>query len=263
MSLSAPSPSASSAPLLAARGLVKFYGKTQVLHDVSIDVAPGEAHVVIGPNGAGKTTLFKAVSGEFPVDGGEIRFDDGNVTKLAGWQRVRRGVGRSFQVARIFGEMTTAENLIVAVEARERRARGGIALTFRISPRQGTLAEVRRLLDGLGLGPRADDPAKLLSHGDKKRLELAMSLALRPKLIMLDEPTAGMSPGDRTAAAELIDETRRAHGLAFLLTEHDMGVVFGLAQRLTVLHHGRVIASGEPATVRDEPTVKEVYLGHG
>ncbi|MEN2976633.1 ABC transporter ATP-binding protein (plasmid) [Tistrella bauzanensis] len=250
-------------PILSARGLVKFYGKTQVLHDVSIDVAEGEAHVVIGPNGAGKTTLFKAVSGEFPVDGGEIRLGADIVTRLAGWQRVRRGIGRSFQVARIFGEMTTIENLIVAVEARERRARGGFALTLRVNPRASTMTEARHLLDGLSLGDQADRPAKLLSHGDKKRLELAMSLALRPRLIMLDEPTAGMSPGDRSNAAALIADTQRAHGLAFLLTEHDMGVVFGLAQRLTVLHHGAVIATGAPADVRDDPIVKEVYLGHG
>ena len=250
-----------SADILQANGLYKSYGPVKVLRDVSIALRPGEAHVVIGPNGAGKTTLFKCLSGESKVDAGTIMLKDEDVTKQPGWRRVHRGVGRSFQVAKIFSDMTAYENLIVAVEMRERQsgARGGY---FSIAPRDHVLREVDELIAELDLRDAATAPALILSHGDKKRLELAMSLALRPTLLMLDEPTAGMSPVDRTAAVAMIGRVRDRYGLTLLLTEHDMEVVFGLATRLTVLHHGKIIASGEPAEVRANPHVREVYLGH-
>jgi branched-chain amino acid transport system ATP-binding protein len=251
-----------SGEILRATGIYKSYGPVKVLKDVSIGLTTGEAHVVIGPNGAGKTTLFKCLSGESMVDAGEIRLKDETVTRLPGWRRVHRGVGRSFQVAKIFADMTAHENLVVAVETRERLSKGRLSGLFRVAPDDATRREVDGLIAALGLGDAADAPARILSHGDKKRLELAMSLALKPSLLMLDEPTAGMSPGDRAEAVRMIARVRKDYGLTLLLTEHDMEVVFGLATRLTVLHHGEIIASGEPTAVRADARVREVYLGH-
>ena len=247
---------------LSAEGVYKSYGPVKVLKDVTMSLSKGEAHVVIGPNGAGKTTLFKCLSGESRIDSGRISLDGADVTRVPGWRRVHRGVGRSFQVAKIFGDMTAYENLIVAVEMRERISTGRWTGMFRIAPADAVRREVDQLVEDLGLGGTLGEPAKILSHGDKKRLELAMSLALRPKLLMLDEPTAGMSPADRAEAVAMIARVRQDYGLTLLLTEHDMEVVFGLATRLTVLHHGEIIASGEPAAVRADARVREVYLGH-
>jgi branched-chain amino acid transport system ATP-binding protein len=248
--------------ILMASGLYKSYGPVEVLKDVSLTLQKGEAHVVIGPNGAGKTTLFKCLSGESKVSSGTIRLDGDEVTAVPGWRRVHRGVGRSFQVARIFGDMTAYENLIVAVEMRERIRQGRFAGMFSIAPKEGVRAEVDGLIEDLGLGGAISRPANILSHGDRKRLELAMSLALRPSILMLDEPTAGMSPADRAEAVAMIARVREDYALTLLLTEHDMEVVFGLASRLTVLHHGEIIASGAPADVRADARVREVYLGH-
>ena len=183
------------------------------------------------------------------------------MTALEGWQRVKSGIGRSFQVARIFGGMSAFENLIIAIETRERN-KNGLRFSLRhLAPRKAVLEEAERLIGELGLEHTSDDAAENLSHGDKKRLELAMSLALKPKLLMLDEPTAGMSPSDRAEAVRLISQVRDTYGLTLLLTEHDMEVVFGLATRLTVLHQGVIIASGQPEEVRADSRVREVYLG--
>ena len=250
------------APLMIAKGLYKGYGRVKVLQNVDMSIARGEAHVVIGPNGAGKTTLFRCLSGESKVDDGTIMLDGIDVTTMPGWKRVHRGIGRSFQVAKIFPDMTAFENLIVAIEMRERNSDGSMTGLFRIAPSADVRMEADQMIHSLGLGGAVDSPTSILSHGDKKRLELAMSLALRPLLLMLDEPTAGMSPADRTEAVAMIARVREEHGLTLLLTEHDMEVVFGLATRLTVLHHGEIIASGEPSEVRSDARVREVYLGH-
>lgn len=248
--------------LMEAKGIHKSYGRVRVLEDVDFDLEEGEAHVVIGPNGAGKTTLFRCLSGESRINGGTITLGGRDITALDGWQRVKLGIGRSFQVARIFPDMSAFENLIVAIETRERVDKGLKSTFGLVAPRREVREEAERLVVELGLEGRLDEPASTLSHGDKKRLELAMSLALKPKLLMLDEPTAGMSPSDRAEAVRLISQVRERYRLTLLLTEHDMEVVFGLATRLTVLHHGAIIASGEPHAVRAEPRVREVYLGH-
>jgi branched-chain amino acid transport system ATP-binding protein len=233
--------------LLAASGLFKSYGRIPVLKDVSLTIAPHETHVVIGPNGAGKTTLFKVLTGEVAANAGRIEFEGRDVTRLAAHERVRRGFGRTFQVARVFPLLTVRDNLQVAGEARSRRAQSE--------------GETDALLAETGLAHHAATVAGTLAYGDRKRLELAMVLALQPKLLFLDEPTAGMSAAERLASVQLLREVKQSRGLAMLLTEHDMEVVFGLADRISVLHYGELIASGSPDAIRDDPRVREVYLG--
>ena len=248
--------------VLTASNLNKSYGPIKVLKDVSLSLRKGEAHIVIGPNGAGKTTLFKCLSGETKFNSGTIMLEGRDITHTPGWKRIHSGIGRSFQVARIFADMSAYENLIVALEMRERIANGGFSGLLSLAPKDSVRAEAERLIEDLGLQDAVDQPARILSHGDKKRLELAMSLALRPGILMLDEPTAGMSPTDRAEAVAMIARVRRDYGLTLLLTEHDMEVIFGLATRLTVLHYGEIIASGAPEDVRADARVREVYLGH-
>ncbi|GJD52214.1 Lipopolysaccharide export system ATP-binding protein LptB [Methylobacterium crusticola] len=249
-------------PTLSVRGLFAGYGPVMILKDVALTVAPGERHVVIGPNGAGKTTLFRALCGEVPARAGRIVFEGRDVTGLPGFRRVRAGIGRSFQVARIFGEMTPAENVVVALEAGA-AAQGRARPSLRVAPEPALVAQAEAMLADLGLAGRDAAPAAILSHGDRKRLELAMMLSLRPRLLLLDEPTAGMASGDRRAAVRLIDRIVRETGATLLLTEHDMEVVFGLGTRISVLHYGEVVASGAPEAVRADPFVREIYLGRG
>jgi branched-chain amino acid transport system ATP-binding protein len=243
-------------PLLEARGITRGYGRITVLQDVDITIGERQAHVVIGPNGAGKSTLFKSLSGEIFPSSGTVRFDGMDVTRVPAWKRTRLGFGRTFQVARVFPQMTVRENMLVAVEATS--GRGGWSL----STSTAREAELDALLADVGLAAHRHAQAGSLAYGDRKRLELGMTLALRPKLLLLDEPTAGMSQSDRHASVELVGRVTRERGIALLLTEHDMDVVFGLATQLTVLHYGRVIASGDPQAVRADPKVREVYLGH-
>lgn len=246
--------------LLSAEGIHLNYGPIKVLKDVTLTLEEGERHVIIGPNGAGKTTLFKVLSGELRPTAGQIFLEGDDVSRTAGFHRVRRGVGRSFQVARVFLEMTALDNVAVAAEARHayEGVRPGL---WRISATRRVMDEAAELLSVLGLDALRDTPASMLSHGDRKRLELAMSLALRPRILMLDEPTAGMSPTDRAAAVDLIDRIMHDNGISLILTEHDMGVVFQLGTRLSVLNYGELVVSGTPEEVRQNPMVREIYLG--
>lgn len=247
---------------LQIEGLFAGYGRTPVLKDVSLTVAPGERHVVIGPNGAGKTTFFRALCGELIPSAGRIHFEGRDVTALDGYRRVRAGMGRSFQVARIFGDMTPAENVIVALEAGE-VSDGTAGWRFATAPKPALRREAERILGDLGLSAHGDEPASILSHGDKKRLELAMMLALKPRLLLLDEPTAGMASADRSAAVRLVDRIVRETGATLILTEHDMDVVFNLGTRISVLHYGEIVATDTPEGIRGNAFVKEIYLGRG
>ncbi len=245
--------------ILEATGVTKLYGSFRALEAVDLTVAAGEIHAVIGPNGAGKTTFFAVISGELRPTKGTVRFDGRDVTRMPAWQRTRRGMVRSFQIVRIFPTFTVRENVHAAVLAGQRRT-----WVFYLDERRaGGGAETDRLLEESRLGPLADARASELSQGDRKRLEMAMALALDPRLLLLDEPTAGMSPAETAQTVELVRELWRRHGCAVLLTEHDMSVIFELASRITVLHQGRVLVSGEPEEIARDPRVLEVYLGRG
>ena len=245
--------------LLETTGVSKRYGRFVALHDVDLRVGDGEIHAVIGPNGAGKTTLFSVISGELRPTSGRVRFAGRDVTRVPGWERTRRGMVRSFQVVRIFPSFTVRENVHAAVLAGQRRT----WVFYLDEQRAGGHAETERLLEESRLSLLADARASELSQGDRKRLEMAMALALDPRLLLLDEPTAGMSPAETVQTVELVRELWRAHGCAVLLTEHDMSVIFELASRITVLHQGRVLVSGEPDAIARDPRVLEVYLGRG
>jgi branched-chain amino acid transport system ATP-binding protein len=245
--------------LLDARGISKSYGAHHVLKNLDLGVAEGEVHAVIGPNGAGKTTFIKVLSGEVPPIAGTVQFAGRDVTALPAHRRAAIGIGRTFQVARVFSEMSVRENLVVAVEASGKVKPGSRMMAVR--PHASVLREADALLEEVGLARLADQQASTLAHGDKKRLELTLALALRPRLLFLDEPTAGMSIADRRASTAQLARIIRERGLSLLLTEHDMEVVFGLGTRLTVLNYGAVLASGTPEAVRNDPKVRRVYLG--
>ena len=243
-------------PLLRTDRLVKRFGGLVATDAVSIDVMPGEIHALIGPNGAGKTTLVGQVTGNLVPDAGTIHFSGRDVTRLPTHARVRLGLARSFQITSVLREFTALENVALAVQAH-----AGHSFRFLADVRHDeTLrAPARQGLEAVGLGARADTLAAALSHGEQRQLEIAMALAGDPKLLLLDEPTAGMG----------VEESQRMVGFlralkakrAILLIEHDMDAVFQLADRITVLVYGRAIASGTPDEIRANAEVRQAYLG--
>ena len=247
--------------LLQIEQLRVRYGELEVLKGVSLDVARGETFAVIGPNGAGKTTLFKAITGEAPVSGGTVRFDGQDITRMPVHVRARAGFGRTFQVARVFQGLTVLGNVISSVEARLRGAGLSCGPWYGWRPAPAVVDEAEYLLGDLALAHARHVEARFLSHGDRKRLEIALVLAQQPRVLMLDEPTAGMSHADRLGIVALIQRLRRDKGVTVVMTEHDMDVIFNLADRIMVMNYGEVIATGSPAEVRASPQVREVYLG--
>ncbi len=247
--------------LLRIEQLRVSYGELEVIKGVNLDVSRGETFAVIGPNGAGKTTLFKAITGEAPVSGGTVRFDERDITQMPVHLRARAGFGRTFQVARVFQGLTVRGNIVASVEARLRGAGHRCGSWYGWRPAPAVVDEAEHLLADLALAHVRHVEARFLSHGDKKRLEIALVLAQQPRILMLDEPTAGMSHSDRLGIVELIQRLRRDKGVTVVMTEHDMDVIFGLADRIMVLNYGEVIATGTPAEVRASPLVREVYLG--
>jgi branched-chain amino acid transport system ATP-binding protein len=242
--------------VLEVRGLAKSFGGFRAVGGVSFDVPQGSIGAVIGPNGAGKTTLFNLITGHIRPDAGEVKFKGRNVTGIAPHDLCRLGMGRSFQRTNIFPRLTVFENVQAAYVCHRGR---GWNLFDRVGPLYRD--ETDELLAAVGLRDRAGEVAGLLSHGGQKQLELAIALALEPEILLLDEPTAGMSAGETRDSIALIERLARERNLTLLFTEHDMDVVFQIAQQITVLHQGQVIADGAPADVRRNPDVRRVYLG--
>jgi branched-chain amino acid transport system ATP-binding protein len=242
---------------LEVRGLSKAYGGVQAVRDVSFAVDAGEVVALIGPNGAGKTTCFNMLNGQLRPDSGEITLAGRSVVGLRPHQVWRLGVGRTFQVTATFSSMTVRENVQMALLSHHRRlfSFGKPAGRFQVDAADALLARV-------GMQRQAVRPCAVLAYGDLKRVELAVALANRPRLLLMDEPTAGMAPGERQALMQLAASLARTERIAVLFTEHDMAVVFNFASRIIVLHGGEVIAAGAPDEVRANPRVREVYLGN-
>ncbi|CUR46429.1 Branched-chain amino acid transport ATP-binding protein LivG (TC 3.A.1.4.1) [Alloalcanivorax xenomutans] len=247
--------------ILKVDRVCKSYGALEVLKQVSLAVSQGSIFAIIGPNGAGKTTLFKVMTGESPANSGSVWFHGEDITSTPAHRRARAGIGRTFQVARVFNDFSVRENVIAAVEARLRNHRQSLGRWWAIKPDSAVVSEAEALIDEIGLGGSEEVAARFLSHGDRKRLEFVIALALQPRLLMLDEPTAGMSPADRLGIAELIVRIRDRLGVTVVMTEHDMDIVFRLADRVLVLNYGEVVVAGTVEEIRDNPAVQEVYLG--
>jgi branched-chain amino acid transport system ATP-binding protein len=244
--------------LLETHGLGRAFGALQAVGDVSLAVQPLELRAIIGPNGAGKTTLFHLISGLLAPTSGRVVFGGDDVTALGAPARCRRGISRTFQITSIFPELSVLENVRVAVQLKggdNFRLLGGRAIL------EATEERARESLKLLGLIERADELASTLPHGDQRLLEIAMAVAQEPALLLLDEPTQGLSPEDTAATVAVIRQVARERQLTIILVEHDMDVVFDLADRISVLHFGRLIAEGTAAEVRANAEVQKAYLG--
>jgi branched-chain amino acid transport system ATP-binding protein len=244
------------APPLQLKNLVKNYGALNVTDHVTLDIEAGELHGIIGPNGAGKTTLIHQISGLAQPDSGRILFHGQDVTELPMHERARLGLVRSFQITSILPRFSALENVALAVQARS-----GSSFSFfgDAAAEQPLKDAAMALLTRFGLAARSGIPAGLLSHGEKRQLELAIALATKPKLLLLDEPLAGTSHDESRQIIATLQQLRRE--LPIVLIEHDMDAVFALADRVSVLVYGRIIASGSPQSVRDNDEVRAAYLG--
>ncbi|WP_249695553.1 ABC transporter ATP-binding protein [Stappia sp. WLB 29] len=243
-------------PILQLQDLTKAYGALKVTDHVSLDVLPGEIHAIIGPNGAGKTTLIGQISGSLRPDGGSIRFAGENVTHLPMHARARIGLARSFQITEILPAFTARENVALALQAKQ-----GHSFRFlrNVSRDRDLNDRALACLAELGLSHRADLPAGILSHGEKRALELAIAMACEPKLLLLDEPMAGTGREETDRLVEVLSQLKGRY--AMLLVEHDMSAVFALADRISVLVYGQIIETGTPDQIRASTKVREAYLG--
>ena len=242
--------------LLAVRGLIKHFGGLLASAGIDLDVAPGETHAIIGPNGAGKTTFIGQLAGDLRPDAGSIRFADHDVTRLDAPHRARRGLARSFQVTSIFRDFSALDNVALAVQA---HAGSSFAFWRRARVEPALRDPARAALDSVGLGGRAHVLAASLAHGEQRQLEIAMALATRPRLLLLDEPVAGMGPEESQKMVRFLGTLKGR--MTIVLVEHDMDAVFTLADRISVLVYGRIIATGTPAEVRGNEAVRRAYLG--
>jgi branched-chain amino acid transport system ATP-binding protein len=246
------------APLLEIKKLSKAFGRVITASNIDLTIDQGVLTSIIGPNGAGKSTLINMLSGSLPVDSGQILFQGADITHLPIHHRVKMGLCRSFQVVNIFPDLTVFDNIQIPVLAVRRRARR----LFRPVVREaGVREEVSQVLDRVGLAAEAQTVAGALSHGDQRLLEVGIALAVRPRLLFLDEPTAGMNPVERVKVLENIRGLSAGGKTTFVIVEHDMDVVFSLSERVIVLHHGEIIGDGTTQEIQDSRKVREVYLG--
>ena len=246
------------APILETRALSRSFGALRAVDGVTFAVEPGELRAIIGPNGAGKTSFFHLISGVIRPTSGQVVWRGEDISALAAPDRCRRGISRTFQITSIFPEFTVLENVRIAIQL---KAGGNFRLLGGRSLLSSTESQARANLEFLGLTDRADLLASTLPHGDQRLLELAMALAQKPDLLLVDEPTQGLSPEDTEAAVAVIRQITKERALTILLVEHDMDVVFNLADRISVLHLGQLIAEGSPAEIRANPEVQKAYLG--
>jgi branched-chain amino acid transport system ATP-binding protein len=242
---------------LQAENISVSYGPVHVLKHVSLRLMVGECVSLIGPNGAGKTTLMGALSGGVPVTGGRVLLNGQDVTAWRADKRARAGIGRSFQTTHLFPTLTTLENVYLAVQARE----GTNAWDYLRRVRKRLLDEAESRLEQVQLTAHRDKPSGTLSHGDKRKLEVAMLLALKPNVLLLDEPTAGMAVSEVPGMLQLIDALKAQRAYAMVLVEHKMDVVMQLSDRIVVLHQGQVLAEGEPDEMMHNADVAQAYLG--
>ena len=242
--------------MLKVKDINKTFGEFMAVNGADLTVGERELVAVIGPNGAGKTTLFNLITGQLKPDSGRIEFMGEEITAMPSYEICRKGIARSFQLVNIFPRLSVFKNVQVAVISQEKKSRN------LFHPAQGMLIEeTKGILDSLGLSEKALETAGSLSHGDQRILEIAIALGNDPRLLVLDEPTAGMSPEATGATMELIKRLAEERGLTILLCEHDMDVVFSVAQSIMVMHQGRTLIQGRPQQVRENEEVMKAYLG--
>ena len=244
--------------ILSVKGLSKSFGKFYALRDVSVDVKRGEITALIGPNGAGKTTFYNVVTGKYKPTTGKVVFEGRDITGLPAHKVARLGLCRSFQITNIFLENTVEENILASLVAYHKR---GLSFFRSLHSYKDLKEEAHQILEMLGLADKAREVAKNLAYGDKRLVEIGIALASHPKMIMLDEPTAGMTPEETERMVNMIQKLFLETGITFFLTEHDMKVVFSIAHRILVLHQGSLLAQGSPQEIRCNLHVREAYLG--
>jgi branched-chain amino acid transport system ATP-binding protein len=241
---------------LETHEISRAFGKLWAVNRVSLDLRQGDIHAIIGPNGAGKSTYFNLITGYHRATTGKVLYKGRDITRLPAHDRCNQGITRSFQITSIFPKLTVYESVLMALLSHRK-----VTLNFFSSATKFFKEEVLRILEDVGLADQAHRQGDSISHGDKKRLELAVTVGTEPQILLLDEPTCGMSPEETETTMSLIKKLCEERGITILFTEHDMAVVFGIAKRISVLHQGRLIADGTPQAVRESEDVQKVYLG--
>jgi len=243
---------------LSVQNLTKEFGKLIAVNNVSFEIHEGDIVAVIGPNGAGKSTLFNLITGYLPATSGKVLFRGNDITGCPPYKIIQKRINKSFQVANIFPDLTTFENVRIGVLAYRQK---GLSLFKSVEAMEPIKREADEILKAIGLEDERDTVASNLSHGDQKSLEIGISLTTEPQLLLLDEPTAGMGPEETMETVRLIQQVARNRGITLLFTEHDLNVVFSISQRIIVLQQGSIIADGTGEEIRQNAKVKEAYLG--
>lgn len=244
--------------ILETQGLTKKFGDLVAVDEVDLEVSEETIHSVIGPNGAGKSTLFNLITGMLKSSDGQVFFEDQDITGLSSHEIARRGVARSFQITDIFEGLTVAENVRIAAQTRDPNRE---SMWRPADSLENVTETTQTVLEDVGLSEYHDERADTLGHGDRRKLEIGLTIAAEPRLLLLDEPTAGMGKEDTIATIQIIQQVAAERDLTLVLIEHDLEVVMGISDRVTVLHNGAVIAEGTPAEVQDDKEVQEAYLG--